>query len=61
VNLKTNPLAAKAIKLYHRRMREAHAAKLVHMEKDGIVQFVLAGYEVERKALLAQMGMEVRS
>lgn len=53
-------MTRKAVLLYHRRMREAYEAKLRGLEGDAIVQFVLAGYEVERRDVLKQLGLEVK-
>lgn len=55
-----NPTAQRAIDLYHRRMREARIVKTLHMEKDGVCQFVLAGMDVECKELRAQIGVKVK-
>ena len=51
-----SPPAQEAIRLYHRRMREAHDAKRLKVDTDPVVQFALAGLEVRRQELLLRLG-----
>ena len=56
MNMMKSKVVQDATRLYHRKMREAHVARLLRLENDKVVQFFLAGLEVQRRDILSQLG-----